>query len=186
MEQRLAPLREQPPRSVHEPSESPANIAGDFSWRLLMIARGDYCDHIACNYNSSWKHYYCYPHPLNGPQLPRCAEAKEPGITHIWTKSAVGIQRGSLTLPGEESVNLRGFSPKQFLWVGRETKEACLGFSCSSCYLTVQYCYEYRIKIFLHLSANGNFQLQFKNFSKGLTHKGLYERNSFSDKDNHV
>lgn len=47
IEQRLAPLRPQPPRSVHKPSWAPYQHGRRFLWRLLLIACMDYCDHIA-------------------------------------------------------------------------------------------------------------------------------------------
>ena len=64
---------------------------------LLVIINSDYCDYIARNYNSSWRYHSCYPRGLNGPQFYRWAEAKEAEVTDIWTKSAVGIHRGSIT-----------------------------------------------------------------------------------------
>lgn len=104
MEQRLAPVTWQPPRSVHKQSWAPRQLVRrllsscDQSGITVMWLR-------SCNYNSGWKHCDCYPHPLNGPQLHRWAEAKEARVTDIWTQSAMGIQRNSLTLSGEEQAS---------------------------------------------------------------------------------
>ena len=155
MEQRLAPLVLHPPRGVHKSSWAPCQRVRRLLLGLLVITCRDYCDYIACNYHSSWRHHSCYPHGLNGPQFCRWAEAKEARVTDTWTKKCYGNSKSSLTLPEEKrlqhynSVDLKGFSPKQSLWVGRETEEASLGFACrSSCHSIVRYCAEYRMKIF--------------------------------------
>lgn len=111
MEQRLA-ARQQPPRSMAKPSWAPADIIRRLLCRLLVIAWRDYYNHIAYNYNSSWRHNCCYPHPLRGPQLRRSQGGKD---YRYWNKKCCG--NPSLRLKEKRlhycnSINLTDFSPK--------------------------------------------------------------------------
>lgn len=195
MEQLLAPLRLQPPRCVHKPSWAPASVSGDFCWGFLWLHARIIVITLFVITTLVQGTIIVTPLPLTvlnylDGQKPRSQGLQISEQKVQWDcREVAPLCLEENRLHHRNSVSLKGFSPKQALWVGRETEEASLGFSAGLLVIHRSVLSEYRIKIFfLHLSANGNFQLQFKNFSKneGLTHKRLYHRRSFSDKDNHT